>query len=729
MSVPQHVTADVPEPLVQLAAAHGVAPDFWGFDGTQRQVSAQTLVAVLEALGVPASSPEKVAVSLEHSVDDEWRQMLPPTVVVRQGDEVRFPVHVADGAPVEVWAELEPVEQPGFRSTAPAVRERRALTQVDAYVEPRTVDGRAIGRATFAVPADLPLGWHEIHAASEGTQARATLVVTPQRLELPEAVREARAWGLMTQLYSVRSKASWGVGDLADLADLAWLGAHRAGADFVLVNPLAAAEPRTPMTPSPYLPTSRRFVNPLYIRVEDVRETGYLSAADRSLVEWAFDPIRDLSSDSGPIDRDAAWEAKKAALEVVFAAPRSTARQAAFDAFRAEQGKGLEDFATWCTLADHFGDRDWPPQALDPSSPAVAALRDQLDDQVEFYCWLQWVADEQLEVAQRTALGAGMSIGIMHDLAVGVHPHGADAWAHHDVLAGGVTVGAPPDMYNQQGQNWSQPPWDPRALARAGYAPFRDLLRTVLRHAGAVRVDHVIGLFRLWWIPGAARADAGAYVRYDHEALVGILCLEAHRAGAMVIGEDLGVYEPWVRDYLAERGILGTSVLWFEKGEGGRPLAPEAYRRLALATVTTHDLPPTAGYLAGEHVDLRERLGLLTEPAAQVRQAARAERDGMVAFLAERGLIGDDPSERELVEALHVLIAQTPAALIGVSLADAVGERRTQNQPGTDQEYPNWKVPLGDSSGNVVLLEDLFDNARLLSLAKVMRESLSSPPR
>ncbi len=446
----------------------------------------------------------------------------------------------------------------------------------------------------------------------------------------------------------MRSRASWGVGDLADLADLAWLSAREAGADFVLVNPLHAAEPRTPMTPSPYLPTSRRFVNPIYVRVEDIRETGYLSAADRSLVEWAFDPVRDLDTDPGPIDRDAAWDAKKAALEVVFAAPRSTARQASLDAFRAEQGRGLEDFATWCALADHYGDRDWPPGAYDPNGPTVAALRDQLADRVEFYCWLQWVADEQLRAAQRTAREAGMSVGIMHDLAVGVHPDGADVWAHRGVLATGVSVGAPPDMYNQQGQNWSQPPWHPRALARAGYAPYRDMLRTVLRHAGAIRIDHVIGLFRLWWIPGGARADAGAYVRYDHEALVGILCLEAQRAGAIVIGEDLGVFEPWVRDYLADRGVLGTSVLWFEKTGDGAPLPPEDYRRLALATVTTHDLPPSAGYLAGEHVELRDRLGVLTEDVADVRRAARAERDAMVAFLRERGLVGDDPSEREL---------------------------------------------------------------------------------
>jgi len=247
------------------------------------------------------------------------------------------------------------------------------------------------------------------------------------------------------------------------------------------------------------------------------------------------------------------------------------------------------------------------------------------------------------------------------------------------------------------------------------------MLRTVLRHAGAIRIDHVIGLFRLWWIPAGAGAEQGAYVRYDHDALIGILCLEAARAGALVIGEDLGVFEPWVRDYLTERGILGTSILWFEKDAAGAPLAPEKYRRLALATVTTHDLPPTAGYLAEEHVALRQRLGLLTEPLQVVQRAARAERAAMLDALDRRGLIGPDPSEREVVEALHRFVLATPAVLVGVSLADAVGERRAQNQPGTDTEYPNWKVPLADGSGQLVGIEELFDSARLRSLVAALQ--------
>ena len=698
------------EPLLALASRYGVVPDFWDFDGTHRQVPASTVVAVLAALGVDASGPERIQVALEHAQDEPWRRMLPPIVVTRAGTAEQVPVHVPDGASLRAWLELD--EEAGGG--------RRSLEQVDVYVPPRTVDGQTIGRATVELPHDLPLGWHTLVAESAGTTAHGTVVVTPPRLDLPHGLESRRAWGFMAQLYSVRSHQSWGIGDLADLREISWLSARRCGADFLLINPLHAAEPIAPLTPSPYLPSTRRFVSPLYLRVEDIPETAYLPVAERSLVEWQAEVARPLSTEPGPIDRDAVWAAKKVALEVVFAAPRSVARQAAFIAFRADQGQGLEDFATWCALAEHYEGRPWPAEADDRASELVARLRVELADRITFHCWLQWVADEQLAAAQRAALDGGMRIGIMHDLAVGVHPEGADAWAMRDVLAQKVSVGAPPDMYNQQGQDWSQPPWRPDALAKAAYLPYRDMLRTALRHAGALRIDHVIGLFRLWWIPEGSGAADGAYVRYDHEALIGILCLEAERAGAVVIGEDLGVFEPWVRDYLTDRGVLGTSVLWFER-ENDAPIPPERYRRLALATVTTHDLPPTAGYLAGEHVDLRDRLGLLTEPVERVRAAAAAERAQMLDLLARRGLVSAEASERQLVEAMHRLVLASPAVLVGVSLADAVGERRAQNQPGTDQEYPNWKVPLADSAQRLVLVDDLFDSPRLRSLVAAIR--------
>lgn len=698
------------EELLALAARHGVATEFWDFGGGHRTVPATTLVAILAALDVDASGPEAVRLAAEFAEDEPWRRTLPWTTVTVAGEARQIPVHVRDGARVDVWIELDPEVGGGTRD----------LTQMDVYVPPRTVDGRQVGRATFEVPGDLPLGWHTLHAWSEEVETTATLVVTPRRLELGEDLVRRRAWGFMAQLYSVRSRASWGIGDFVDLRDMVWQAGNRAGADFMLVNPLHAGEPVSPITPSPYLPVTRRFVSPLYLRVEDIEETGYLPVAERALVEWQAEVARPLSEDQGPIDRDAVWAAKRTALDVVFAAGRSPVREARFRAFRAEMGPGLEDFALWCALAEHFEGSEWPAEADDRSSELVATLREELSDRVDFHCWLQWVVDEQLEAAQRAARQGGMRIGIMHDLAVGVHPEGADAWSMRDVLAQKVSVGAPPDMYNQQGQDWSQPPWRPDALARVGYRPYRDMLRTVLRHAGAVRIDHILGLFRLWWIPEGLGAGDGTYVRFDHDALVGILCLEAQRAGAVVIGEDLGVVEPWVRDYLADRGVLGTSVLWFER-EDDAPMPPEHYRRLCLATVTTHDLPPTAGYLAGEHVDLRDRLGLLTEPVEKVRAEADAERRQMLALVAARGLVPADPSERQVVEALHRLVGSSPAALFGVALVDAVGERRAQNQPGTDNEYPNWRVPLADSAGRLVMVEDLFENPRLASLVAAIR--------
>lgn len=707
-------TAPVGEDLGALARAHGVATEYWDIDGVRREVSADTIRAVLAALDVPAQTPERVASSLREADLAPWRRTLPASVVIAQGEPAAVPVHVVDGDAVELVVDLEDGG-------------RVELEQRDEWTPAREVDGRTVGRAVFELPGTLPLGWHTLVARTGHEEARSVLAVTPARLELPELRPELddRGWGLMTQLYSARSSRSWGFGDLADLAELTTIGGEL-GADFLLINPLHAAEPTTPITPSPYLPATRRFVNPLYIRPEDIPEIGYLPTSQRTLIEWAWDGVAPANEDSGPIDRDAVWDAKKPALETIYAGGRSRSRQRELDAFRREQGKGLEDFALWCAVHERYDERSWPLTVENATPGTLNQLRRELSDRIDFHVWLQWVADSQLARAQEAARANGMRLGIMHDLAVGVHPAGADAWSLRDVLAQDISVGAPPDFYNQQGQDWSQPPLRPDALAESGYAPVRDMVRTVLRHAGALRVDHIIGFFRLWWIPRGAGPAEGTYVRYDHDAMIGVLALEAHRAGAVVIGEDLGTVEPWVREYLDRRGILGTSVLWFEHTEDGAPRPPQDYRRLVLATVTTHDLPPTAGYLAEEHVDLRNRLGLLTEPVAQVRLEARTQRERMLAALASRGLLPDDPTERQIVEALHAYVAQSPAALVGVSLADAVGERRTQNQPGTDTEYPNWKIPLADGGERCVLVEDLPGNARLASLVTALVAQLRS---
>jgi 4-alpha-glucanotransferase len=708
-------TAPPEQDLRDLAAEYGVATDYWDWQGHYVPVSARTVRGVLHGLGLHVETAEEARTALAERRLHRWRQMLPPCLVTRAGIAATVWVHVPDGARVEVWVDPED----GGRS--------RRLEQVDRWVPPAEVDGALVGEATFAVPTDLPLGYHAMRAVSAQRSVVAPLVVTPAWLGLPERLGGRRVWGLMTQLYALRSRRSWGIGDLGDLADLcAWAGS-RLGAGFVLVNPLHAAEPVPPLTASPYLPVTRRFANPIYLRVEDVPEIADLPKDVRAELERLATSLQQRCRTADLLDRDATWTAKLRVLERVAQLPLTPTRQALYDAYRAQEGVGLEDFATWCALAETYGVGAIPETLADPHSEAVASERKRLVDRVELWTRLQWWLDEQLARTQDMARAAGMPLGIIHDLAVGVHPDGADAWALADVLADRCTVGAPPDAFNQVGQDWSQPPWRPDALAELGYAPFREMIRTVLRHAGGLRVDHVPGLFRLWWVPAGLPASEGAYVRYDHEALVGILALEAHRAGAVVIGEDLGTVEPWMRDHLRERGILGTSILWFER-DGVEPRRPERWREYCLASVTTHDLPPTAGYLAGEHLAIRERLGLLTRSPEEERAAYVQEQSAFRHELRREGLLPpddvehDEPERDVLVTALHRFLARTPALLLGVSLADIVGDRRAVNQPGTDREYPNWRVPLTDGLGRPVLLEDVAQAPLLDALTRAVRD-------
>lgn len=682
--------------LAKLANSFGVATEYWDQAGGHHHVSAVTVRAVLAAFGVDATTAESCEAELENRRLIHWRRMLPPVFVMRTTDEAITWVHVRDGAGVRMWVELE---DGGYRHD---------FSQVENWNPAQLVDGVMVGEASFRLPGGLPLGWHTMWAESEGRVASAPLVVAPTRLELPPSLVSRPGWGLATQVYSMRSSRSWGIGDLGDLADLALWSGHELGADFVQVNPLHAAEPSSPMAPSPYLPVTRRFANPLYLRVEDIAEFAYLDGVAIDEIEALGDVVRRANTSAGLLDRDASWEAKKAALEIVWEVPRTPGREAAYQAYLTREGEGLLDFATWCVLAEEYGVEidEWPPELRDPDSPEVAAVRVDSSDRVDFFCWLQWVLDEQLGAAQLAATSAGMRLGILHDLAVGVHPKGADAWALGDVLASGVTVGAPPDMYNQMGQNWSQPPWRPDTLADAAFIPYRDMLRTVLRNAGALRLDHVLGLFRLWWIPEGMPAYSGTFVKFDHEALVNILVLEAHRAGAVLIGEDLGTVEEWVQRLLADRGILGTTILWFERVNGEiRPV--ESWRWASMVSVTVHDLPPTAAYLAGEHIRMRDELGLLANSVEQEWATFHEEVQAWREHLESRGLLRPEASLTDTIVALHRLAAQSQCRLVAISLPDAVGDHRSQNQPGTDQEYPNWRIPLCDAQGEAVLLDDL----------------------
>ncbi|WP_431771047.1 4-alpha-glucanotransferase [Streptomyces cucumeris] len=689
----------------RLAELHGVATSYEPAPGRTVQVPEDTVVAVLAALGVDASTPRSVTEALARHTGRERDRLLPPCVVVRPG-----------GTP---------------RPDVPEGTELRVRTEDGAPHTWGPVDGPAAERLP-----PLPPGAHTLTArAPDGRRARATLIVAPDRMPVPAA----RSHGFLVQLYSLLSARSWGMGDLGDLADLAAWSGRALGTGFVQLNPLHAAVPGTPTDPSPYRPSSRRFPDPVHLRVEDVPEYARLRGAARDradrLLESAAGLRRAVLSEGALIDRDAVWALKREALELVRTVPLGPGRRAAYCDFLAERGQALEDHALWCALAETHGPdwRGWPGGLSDPRSAATARARGEHLDRTDFHCWLAWLTDAQLATAQRAAREAGMGIGLVHDLAVGVHPSGADAWAQQDVFAAGMSIGAPPDAFNSRGQDWGLPPWRPDTLAATGYAPYRELLRGLLRHAGALRIDHVMGLFRLWWVPEGRQPTEGAYVRYDAEAMLAVLALEAHRADAVVIGEDLGTVEPGVRETLARRGVLGTSVLWFERDYDGsgtaRPLAPEEWRADCLATATTHDLPSTAARLTGDHVELRHRLGLLTRPLAEERAADAVEVAEWLALLGRLGLLPEGPGDEEAaIRAVHRFLLRTPARMVGVWLPDAVGDRRPQNLPGTWDQYPNWRLPIADAQGRPVSLEELVASPRLHTLMAELARTVREEP-
>jgi 4-alpha-glucanotransferase len=531
--------------------------------------------------------------------------------------------------------------------------------RVDGAAELTMEDG-TVTTVEESLPAELPFGYHSLTSLDDGR--RTAVIVSPGRCPLPAA---APTWGWAVQLYAVRSAASWGMGDLADLGRLARWSAQELGAGLVLVNPLHAAHPTLPQSTSPYFPSSRRFRNPLYLRVEDVDGAPSLPGLD-ALASAG----RALNADRH-IDRDAVFRLKMQALESLW---EGFEGDRAFDEWREGQGKALGDYAAFCVLAEEHGPdwHDWPTGARHPDGPDVADVRTDRYGRWRFHQWLQWLVDRQLQAASA-------DIDVMHDLAIGVDPAGADGWLWQDELAPGMSVGAPPDEFSLQGQNWGLPPFDPWRLRAAGYGPFIETIRATLGHAGGLRLDHVMGLFRLWWVPSGASAADGAYVRYPSADLLDIVALECHRAGAYAVGEDLGTVEDSVRDELAERGVLSYRLVWFED----KP--PAEYPVQALAAVTTHDLPTVAGVWTGEDLANQKDIGM--EPNEEASLALRQK-------LADLVGLGDDSPVDDVVAGTYAALAEAPSMLLTAGLDDALGVPERPNMPGTTDQWPNWSIAL-----------------------------------
>lgn len=510
----------------------------------------------------------------------------------------------------------------------------------------RLEDGSDIGDVD-RLPPDLPLGIHDLAPLDGGPVT--SLVVSPGRCHLPA---DLRSWGVAVQVPTTRSRHSWGIGDLADVRSLAgWLA--ELGADVLALSPLHAPTPVHPIASSPYYPSSRRWRSPLLIRVDEVAggatpEVAALGAQARALLADAL------------VDRDACWSLQGAALERIWT-DRTDVERARLDAWRAEQGEALEGWARFCALAERHGPswREWPDPLRHPGAPSVERAAHDLADRVAFHSWLQLLVEQQLDAARR------VGPRLLQDLAIGVDPGGADAWLWQDLLADGFSIGSPPDDFAPEGQTWGLPPWVPWRLRDLGYRPLAGLLRASLVAGGGLRIDHVMGLSRLFWVPDGGSPADGAYVRFNGRDLLDVVALESARAGAVVVGEDLGTVEPTFRDQLRATGILSTRLVWFE------PEPPEAWPPQALAMVTTHDLPTLAGLCSG----------------ADSPPAMRARLEQLVGPV-------DGRSVQDVSVEVHQHLGRSPAALAVATLEDLLGVQERPNRPGTTTERPNWSVAL-----------------------------------
>lgn len=683
--------------LRTLAERAGILPSYVEQSGREvRHTSDSTRVALLAAMGFDASDEERASEALKEWDARESERLVPPVRVVRAEEATHIEVRV-----------------PGKRSGA-----------VGWNLAQRMPSGEDVERAGRDTPDErgilrlrLPLlpepGYHPIrvrlHYESRHPTAEQLLIVVPPSCPSPrDRLGGRKVFGLAVNLYAVRSDRSWGVGDLSDLTTLAeWAAAQ--GAAFVGLNPLHALR-NTGGDVSPYSPLSRIYRNPLYIDIHAVPELSEAPAA-RALVE-SDETARALADlrDSRWLDYEKVWTLKSAVLEALYGAfrntqlDRGTERARAFRDYVAREGGALDDFATFQALEESLGGsprerswHDWPAEFRDPRSAEVAEFRDRNVDRVDYHRWLQFELDRQLGHAARRATDAGLSLGLYQDLAIGSSGDGSDAWANQSLLISGASLGSPPDQYSHNGQDWGLPPINPHALVEQKYAYWIAVLREGLRHGGALRIDHILGLFRQFWIPHGRPGSEGAYVQFPTRDLLGILALEATRAGAIIVGEDLGTVPPEVPATLREWDILGTKVMYFEREEevGFTPSAD--YEELALTVVATHDHVPIAGFLTGRDVELRRDTGLCTPEVAALALVSRdAERAALVARLQAEGLLLEgEPDSATICGAVNAFVCATPSLMVALSLEDIMGEHEPVNVPAVSQEgYPSWRRRL-----------------------------------
>ncbi len=703
----------------RLARLRGIGEAYYDYRGELRYFSLETKAGILRAMGCALEDAAALAVEIGQLESERQRRLVPPIAAVR-GKRAQFDLNIAarDFGASLTWAvDLGQGERhTGHLSTADCPEIWRG-----------EIEGSWITRRRFELPLDLPAGYHELEVAvAGGPGGRCLVISSPPECYEPPAIHEGRRlWGVAVQLYAVRSRENWGIGDFHDLKVLIrWLAAR--GAGFIGLNPLHALAPADPERASPYSASNRHFLNLLYISVPAVPEFRECAAACSRVADGHFASRLSELRAASQVDYRGAAEAKFEILELLYRdfrerhLARDTSRAAAFRDFVAAGGPQLQMHARFDALDQYFratrdtasGWLSWPAEYREPSAAAVQRFAEDHPLHVEFHLYMQWLAHEQLAAAQGLARELGMPVGLYGDYAVGAHPSGSETWADQRGFRMGAEIGAPPDPLALKGQGWGIPPPDPLAMETQRLQGFIGLIRDNMRYYGALRLDHVMSLFRLWWVPAGSSPTDGAYVHYPLHSLLTALALESSRSDCMVVGEDLGVVPDEVRHAMAEFGLYHYKVLLFEK-QDGRFRRPEELVRRALATATTHDMPTLRSFWEGRDIELRRGLHLYpsVEIANDVEREREHDRGALLAALREQGLAPAGPGATAepftlaLAYAVHVYLARSKPALVALQIEDLLGMADPVNVPGTHDEYPNWQRKLSSD------LEDMVDRA------------------
>jgi 4-alpha-glucanotransferase len=691
--------------IERLARLRGIGDAYHDYRGELRHFSLETKKALLRAMGCKVDEPAALALELSQLEAARWRKFLPQVAAAR-GARIGIDINVTarEFGSAVVWS---------VRFEDGSRREGTTSTADCPEIWRGEVEGAWITRRRLELPIDLPTGYHELEAKiAGGTADRCLLIISPPRCYEPASIIAGRRlWGIAVQLYTLRSRDNWGIGDFNDLRSLIrWVASH--GAGFIGLNPLHALAPADPDRSSPYSASSRHFLNVLYIAVPLVPEFQDCAAARERMAEPAI--VQRLSDLRGRdlVDYRGVAELKLDILVLLYRdfcdrhLAFGTGRAREFRGFTAAGGDLLQMHARFDALDRYFrttlgiasGWLSWPEEFRDVNGSAAARFAAAHPGEIEFHAYLQWLAHEQLCGAQALARELGMPIGLYGDYAVGANPSGSETWADQESFRMGAEIGAPPDPLALKGQGWGIPPQDPSVMLAQRLQGFVTLIRNNMRYYGALRLDHVMSLFRLWWVAAGFSPTEGAYVHYPFQQLLTVLSLESARGACLVVGEDLGVVPDEMRRAMPECGIYHYKVLLFEKLDG-RFRRPDEYVRHALATVTTHDMPTLRSYWDGRDIELRRRLNLY--PSAEVESDVIREREHdrelLLGALQSQGLKPAQPATpfdgftAELAQALHLYLARSATTLVALQIEDLLGEILPVNVPGTDQEYPNWQ--------------------------------------